>query len=76
MARSGRKHISIEAPIMKVQGAYVWMDRYWPEDFFNWIQKEKMKFTELKMRTNKLTLYFLTAKECTMFGLKYASRKK
>ena len=34
MARSGRKHISIEAPIMKVQGAYVWMDRYWPEDFF------------------------------------------
>ena len=76
MPRSGRKHVSIEAPIMKMQGAYIWMDRYWPEDLFNWLRKEKMKFTELKMRKNKLTLYFPTAKECTMFGLKYDREKQ
>ena len=76
MARSGRKYIKIEAPIMKIQGAYVWMDRQWPEDFFSWLRKEKMVFTEIKMNKDKLTLYFNTAKECTMFGLKYAGRKK
>jgi|TARA_B100000035_G_C20929512_1_gene522399 hypothetical protein len=73
---SGRKHVSIEAPIMKMQGAYIWMDRYWPVDFFTWMRKEKMQFTELKMRNNKLTLYFTTAKECTMFGLKYDREKQ
>ena len=73
---SGRKHVSIEAPIMKIQGAYIWMDRYWPVDFFTWMRKEKMQFTELKMRNNKLTLYFTTAKECTMFGLKYDREKQ
>ena len=76
MARSGRKHLTIEAPIMKMSGAYVWMDRYWPVDFFTWMRKEKMKFTELKMRNNKLTLYFSNAKECTMFGLKYDREKQ
>ncbi len=76
MAMSGRKHVSIEAPIMKMQGAYIWMDRYWPVDFFTWMRKEKMQFTELKMRNNKLTLYFTTAKECTMFGLKYDREKQ
>ena len=70
MARSGRKYIKIEAPIMKIQGAYVWMDRQWPEDFFSWLRKEKMVFTEIKMNKDKLTLYFNTAKECTMFGIK------
>ena len=49
MARSGRKYVSIEAPIMKVQGAYIWMDRYWPEDLFKWMRQEKMVFTEIKM---------------------------
>ena len=76
MARSGRKYIKIEAPIMKIQGAYVWMDRQWPEDFFSWLRKEKMVFTEIKMNKDKLTLYFNTAKECTMFGLKYDREKK
>ena len=76
MARSGRKYIKIEAPIMKISGAYVWMDRYWPVDLFTWMRKEKMQFTELKMRNNKLTLYFPTAKECTMFGLKYDREKQ
>ena len=76
MAMSGRKHINIEAPIMKISGAYIWMDKHWPVDFFEWLRSEKMVFTEVKLKTNKLTLYFNTAKECTMFGLKYASRKK
>ena len=73
---SGRKHINIEAPIMKMSGAYIWMDRYWPEDFFSWLRKEKMVFTEIKMNKDKLTLYFNTAKECTMFGLKYDREKQ
>ncbi len=76
MAQSGRKHLSVEAPILKVQGAYVWMDRYWPEEFFKWLRKEKMVFTDIKMRNQKLTLYFNTAKECTMFGLKYDREKQ
>ena len=76
MAQSGRKHLSVEAPILKVQGAYVWMDRYWPEEFFKWLRKEKMVFTDIKMRNQKLTLYFKTAKECTMFGLKYDREKQ
>ena len=76
MARAGRKYIKIEAPIMKIQGAYVWMDRQWPEDFFSWLRKEKMVFTEIKMNKDKLTLYFNTAKECTMFGLKYDREKQ
>ena len=76
MARSGRKYIKIEAPIMKIQGAYVWMDRQWPEDFFSWLRREKMIFTEIKMNKDRLTLYFNTAKECTMFGLKYDREKQ
>jgi hypothetical protein len=76
MAQSGRKHVNIEAPIMEVQGAYIWMDRHWPVDLFEWLRKEKMVFTEIKMKKNKLTLYFNTAKECTMFGLKYDREKQ
>ena len=76
MARSGRKYIKIEAPIMKISGAYVWMDRHWPAKFFSWLREEKMVFTELKMGNNKLTLCFKTAKECTMFGLKYDREKQ
>ena len=76
MAMSGRKYIRIEAPIMKISGAYVWMNRHWPVDFFSWLRKEKMVFTEVKLKTNKLTLYFNTAKECTMFGLKYDREKQ
>jgi len=76
MAMSGRKHINIEAPIMKISGAYIWMDKHWPVDFFEWLRSEKLVFTEVKLKTNKLTLYFNTAKECTMFGLKYDREKQ
>ncbi len=71
MVTSGRKYINIKAPIIKIDEAYVWMDRHWPENFFTWAHEEKFKFTEIKLRKDKLTLYFSTAKECTMFGLKY-----
>ena len=40
------------------------------------IKQEKIKFTEIKMKNQKLTLYFSTAKECTMFGLKYDREKQ
>ena len=76
MPRSGRKYVSIEAPIMKVQGAYIWMDRYWPEDLFKLMRQEKMVFTEIKLNKDRLTLHFNTAKECTMFGLKYDREKQ
>ena len=38
MATSGKKTIKIDAPIMKIQGAYVWMDRNWPIKFFDWMK--------------------------------------
>jgi|TARA_B100000427_G_C15501176_1_gene592108 hypothetical protein len=76
MARSGRKHVSIQAPIVKIKEGYVWVDRFWPDNFFKWIKQEKIKFTEIKMKNQKLTLYFSTAKECTMFGLKYDREKQ
>ena len=76
MARSGRKRISIEAPIMITSDKVaVWMDDAWPMDFFAWCEKEKFKITGYTHLQNKIKLSFATAKECTMFGLKYASRK-
>ncbi len=52
------------------------MDEAWVKDFFSWMEKNKFKITGLKHMHNKLKLTFVDAKECTMFGLKYASRKK
>ena len=78
MARSGRKTIRIEAPIMLTTDKIaVWMDQgEWARDFFNWCNKNKFRITAYAHLHGKLKLSFLTAKECTMFGLKYASRKK
>ena len=79
MARSGRKSIKIEAPIMRIQNKNVWMDQgEWAMDFFDWLCKVKLndKLTGLQHMNNKIKLTFVTAKDCTMFGLKYAGRKK
>ena len=79
MARSGRKSIKIEAPIMRIQNKNVWMDQgEWAMDFFDWLSKVKLndKLTGLQHMNNKIKLTFVTAKDCTMFGLKYAGRKK
>jgi len=77
MARSGRKSITIEAPVMITSNKIaVWMDEKWMHDFFDFMKKHKLKLSALHHKQQKIKLTFATAKECTMFGLKYASRKK
>ena len=77
MARSGRKTISIEAPLMITSDKVaVWMaEGEWAKDFFSWCEGEKFKITGFNHAQGKIKLSFKNAKECTMFGLKYASRK-
>ena len=77
MAQSGRKTIKIKAPVMITNDRVaVWMDESWVKDFFEWLNENKFKISGLKHLNNKIQLTFVDAKECTMFGLKYASRKK
>ncbi len=80
MAQSGRKTIKIEAPIMLTSnGTPVWMDDgKWAMEFFDWLGKAKLndKVSGLQHMNNKIKLTFITPKDCTTFGLKYASRKK
>jgi len=79
MAQSGRKTIKIEAPIMLIGSKPVWMDQgEWATDFFDWLCTTKLngKLSGLQHMHNKIKLTFVTAKDCTMFGLRYASRKK
>jgi hypothetical protein len=52
------------------------MDKNWVVDFFDWLGKTKLTVSGMKHMNNKIQLTFTTPKECTMFGLKYASRKK
>ena len=80
MARYGRKSIKIEAPVMITSNKIaVWMDQgEWAMNFFDWLVKNKLnkKLSGLQHMQNKIKLTFVTAKDCTMFGLKYAGRKK
>ena len=80
MATSGRKTIKIDAPIMvTTDGTPVWMDKgKWAMDFFEWLSKLKLngKLSCLQHLDSKVKLTFVSAKDCTIFGLKYASRKK
>ena len=77
MATSGRKTIKIDAPIIITSdGTPVWMNKEWAVDFFDWVGKTKLKISGVKHMDNKLQLTFVTPKDCTMFGLKYAGRKK
>ncbi len=79
MAMSGRKSIKIEAPIIITSdGTPVWMDKEWAVDFFDWMSEVKLngKLSGLQHMNSKVKLTFVSAKDCTMFGLKYASRKK
>jgi hypothetical protein len=79
MAMSGRKSIKIEAPIIITSdGTPVWMDKEWAVDFFDWMSEVKLnnKLSGLQHLDSKVKLTFVSAKDCTMFGLKYASRKK
>ena len=79
MARSGRKTIKIDAPVMRIQNKNVWMDDgAWAVDFFDWLSKNKLanKLSGLQHMNNKIKLTFVTAKDCTTFGLKYAGKRK
>ena len=77
MARSGRKSVTIDAPIMITSNKIaVWMDESWMHDFFDFVQKNKIKLSGLQHKHNKIKLTFVTAKDCTLFVLKYAGRKK
>ena len=77
MAQSGRRTIKIDAPIMVTNDKIaVWMDEDWMHNFFDFMQKHKFQFSGLQHKHKKLKLTFVTAEECTMFALKYASRKK
>ena len=77
MAPSGRKSIIIDAPIMITSNKIaVWMDENWMFDFFDFIKKHKFKISGMNHMQKKIKLTFVNAKECTMFGLKYAGRKK
>lgn len=75
MARSGKRSIIIEAPIIKVQGKYIWTDQDWYLDFFNWLHDNQFKISGLQHMNKKLKLTFITAKDCTIFVLRYAGRK-
>ena len=77
MARAGRKSVTIDAPIMITSNKIaVWMDENWMHDFFDFVQKNKIKLSGLQHKHNKIKLTFVTAKDCTLFVLKYAGRKK
>jgi|TARA_B100001094_G_C18047777_1_gene728380 hypothetical protein len=77
MAQSGRKTITIDAPVMITSNKIaVWMDEDWMHDFFDFIKKHKLQLSGMNHLQKKIKLTFVTAKECTMFGLKYAGRKK
>jgi hypothetical protein len=77
MALFGRKSITIDAPVTITSNKIaVWMDESWMYDFFDFMKKHKLQFSGLQHNHNKIKLTFVTAKECTMFALKYASRKK
>ena len=77
MVQSGRRTITIDAPVMITSNKIaVWMDEKWMHDFFDFIRKNKLKLSGMNHMQNKIKLTFVTAKDCTMFGLKYASRKK
>ena len=80
MAMSGRKTIKIDAPIMITQDKIaVWMDDgKWAMDFFDWLSKVKLndKLSGLQHMNSKIKLTFVAAKDCTMFGLKYAGKRK
>ncbi len=73
-----RKTIRIEAPILIVDGTPVWMNKHWPQKFFDWMIKHgfKEKLSGFTHMNNKLKLSFVDSKSATMFGLKYDREKE
>mgnify|MGYP003123345583 CR=1 FL=1 len=78
MARYGRRTVKIDAPIMITTNKIaVWKDQgEWMCNFFAWCKENNFTITGFAHLQGKLKVSFLTAKECTLFVLKYAGRKK
>ena len=76
MALSGRKTITIDAPILITSNKIaVWMDEDWMHNFFDFVASNKFKLSGLQHKQRKIKLTFVTPKDCTMFGLKYDKTK-
>ena len=53
------------------QSIVEWMDEDWMHNFFDFIRRHKFQLSGMNHMQKKIKLTFVTAKECTMFGLKY-----
>ena len=64
MALSGRRTITIPAPVMITSNKIaVWMDEEWMHEFFNFMSLHKFKLSGLQHKQRKLKLTFVNAKE-------------
>ena len=77
MARSGKKNITIQAPVMVLDNSVIWMEKHWMDQLFAWMRLERIKVTGYKIVKNqKLRLDFKNAKMATEFALKYDNEIK
>ena len=77
MARSGKKNITIQAPVMVLDNSVIWMEKHWMDQLFAWMRLERIKVTGYKIVKNqKLRLDFKDAKMATVFALKYDNEIK
>ena len=57
MAMSGRKTITIKAPVMITSNKVaVWMDEKWMHDFFDFIAEQKFQISGMNHMQNKIKL--------------------
>ena len=55
MVQSGRRTITIDAPVMITSNKIaVWMDEKWMHDFFDFIRKNKLKLSGMNHMQNKI----------------------
>ena len=76
MATSGKKTIKIDAPIMKIQGAYVWMDRHWFPNFCDFLKDNHFKIKGIDILNQKIKVRFSNPDHVIMFGLMYDRAKE
>ena len=70
------KERTLQVHLCEPKRRYLQRDEKWMYNFFDFMKKHKFQFSGLQHKHNKIKLTFVTAKECTMFALKYAGRKK
>ena len=59
MAMSGRKTITIKAPVMITSNKVaVWMDEKWMHDFFDFIAEQKFQISGMNHMQNKIKLTY------------------